>query len=118
MKSYDISHVPPPNPENYWWFEHRQKIDVMPPTVALQLIAIDLNNNRAMMNLVLNGKAIRDYLELDAPVVALRLPDGEPLLTLTLRVVQTDKIGVQVTYNQSQWTEVPRAGVDTAEKVS
>lgn len=111
MKSFDVSHVPPPNPANYWWFEHRQSIDVMPGTVALQLIAIDLNNNRAMMNLIVNGKAIRDFLELDAPIVALRMPNREPLLTLTLRVVESGRVGLQVTYNQSVWTETPRGTV-------
>jgi hypothetical protein len=96
MRSFDTAHVPPPNPENYWWFAHRERIDYI-PGIGLQLIAIDLNNKRAMMNLIVKDKPIRDYLELDAPVVALRLPNGEPLLTLTLRAVETDRVGLQVT---------------------
>lgn len=96
MRSFDIAHVPPPNPENFWWFNHQQRIDYI-PGVGIQLIAIDLNNKRAMMNLILNDKPIRDYLEMDAPVVALRLPNGEPLLTLTLRDVEKDRVALQVT---------------------
>jgi hypothetical protein len=108
MNSFDIAHVPPPDPENYWWFDHGQKRLVGTDNIALQLIAIDLTRRRAMFNLWINGKPIRDYLNLDAPCVAIRVQGTyEPMLTVTLRAVEENRVALQVTANPKYFHEVP-----------
>lgn len=110
MKSIDVSHVPAPDPAYFWWFEKNNKLNVTNDgKLSLQLIAIDAPNNRAMFNLIVNDKPIRDYLEIDAPCVAIRTESLIPMLTLTLREIAAEKVAVQVTANMTIFETMPRS---------
>lgn len=112
MNSTDIDHVPPPNPENFWWFEHRECRALDTGGTFLKLIAIDLRNDRALFRLQLPipGGIKQDFLNLDAPCVMIRIFETqEPMITVTLRRIESDRVALQVNYNQRFLHEVARS---------
>ena len=102
MDSFDIGHVPPPNPEFFWPFEaNQERTVVIEPLCILKFVLAE--NDRVWVQLKLSTlkSPVEDWLNLNRPCVALRTREGEPLVTFTLRVVDptAQTMSLQVTVN-------------------
>lgn len=99
MDSVDIGHVLPPDPVNFWDFVPDQFRILIKDHTCLRLISIDAPAQRVRVEMSSSDYDVEDWLNLDAPCVALRLPNHEPYVTLTLRKIEGGKAYLQVTVN-------------------
>lgn len=97
MDSLAIDHVPPPDPARFWDFtiDQVRAIAAGRPDVSLKLV--ELQSRRALFTMTFDGMRLTDWLNLDKPCVVLRLQNGEPAITLTLRVISETQAFLQVT---------------------
>jgi hypothetical protein len=95
MDSRDVSHVPPPDPAAFWPFTVGQvRLLSIKPRVTLELVKVE-PTWRAYFRLSLDDVTVEDWLNIDRPCVALRMPETlEPAITFTLREVTARAGGV------------------------
>lgn len=115
MNSQDVAHVPAPDPAKLWDFRPGDNFLVLLGSVKVSLMLQELGQRRAKFMMTVERregtKELRDWLNLNAPCVALKLPTGEPVVTLTLRAISNGTAFVQVTAHPS-FEQRPRPGVD------
>jgi hypothetical protein len=87
MDSIDIGHVPPPNPEYFWDFTINQSRVVIEFHTSIRLVGLCERAAQFSMSCV-DHPVVEDWLKMDRPCVALRLLNGEPYVTLTLRKLE------------------------------
>jgi hypothetical protein len=114
MDSIDIGHVPPPDPENFWDLVPGQHRTLIKDHATLKLLTIQqegYDDARAEVALFIGGHTVIDWLNQDRPCVALRLVNGEPYVTLTLRKVTYDDTprGLPIVKAYLQVTVNPKA---------
>lgn len=109
MDSLNVGHVPAPEFGSLWDFRSGENLLVMDGPrgkVSLMLKRLGEANRRAefMMTVVFpegNSKEFNDWLNINAPCVALKLANDEPMLTFTLREIRDGAAFVQVTAHPS-----------------
>jgi len=102
----DFSHVPPPDPEYFWWFSVGEKLPIGNQKFTIQLKEILPEQGAAELILVLDEHITTGILILHKPVVLMR--NGRTLdimTTATLRVVEPNRIAVQMTFNPKYFKE-------------
>ena len=95
MDSIGIGHVPPPDPDYFWDFVPGQKRILIERYASLELLTIQQDGydpERVEITMYVGGRAVTDWLNMNRPCVALRLPHGEPYVTLTLRKVTYENV--------------------------
>lgn len=99
--SPNVSHVPPPDPAYFWPFTEGQTRSVAVFRNAAASLRLDkLGDGWADFTMILTpGREIPDNLWLDRPVVMLKNPAGEPMITVTLRAIEGGKAYLQMTGN-------------------
>lgn len=113
MNWKDTSHVPAPEPKKFWDFAPGEKFVLVSGGArisfwSVSLMLLELESRRARFLMTVDGRELKDWLQLNVPVVALKTPDDEPAVTLTLREVRDGKAFLQVTHNPRVTTAVPR----------
>lgn len=84
--SIDVSHVPPPNPDNFWSFAvGRPRVIGVRPLLTFRVDALFADHVDGTQ--VLGSQVVAGELWLDMPVVITRSRDGSPQVTLVLREV-------------------------------
>ena len=97
------NHVLPPDPANFWKFELNKPLTVsvdpetQKPVFTLTLLEIAEPAQKAHFSMwVSRLGTLHDWLHKDKPVVALRTDVGEPMVTFTVRDIQSDVVSVQL----------------------
>lgn len=95
--SLDISHVPPPDPANFWTFRAGQT-HTLEDSLPLSFRVDELHDTWVKGTMLLGGRAIERELHLDWPVVLTRdARTLEPDVTLTLRRLEDNTAYLQIT---------------------
>ncbi len=110
MNSLDAAHVPTPDPAYLWRFaQGERKLIAAKPHLMLHcqrvlagavLFALDWNFGNGL-------NTVSDWLNLNAPCVALRDKQGAPWLTLTLRETRPGECKLQITAHPDA-KQIPR----------
>jgi hypothetical protein len=110
MDSIDTSHVPTPDPNNFWSFAlYQPRMIGVNPYIDMVVTRIEEERAWVEVSFDLGGgtQKVSDWLNLDKPCVAFRDPIGIPRLTFTLRAADP-KNGVAQFQITSNMRQVPR----------
>ncbi len=93
----DLSHVPAPDPANFWPFTAGQTRTISAERPLLAFRVDKIHADRIEGTEIMNAEVVHGELLLNAPVVIAETPDREPLVTLTLREIRDGQAFLQVT---------------------
>ena len=104
--SEETQHVLPPDLANLWVFKLGEKkvISKLPGGAdGLTLTLDELEAERGLFTMWVHHfpDPLTDHLKIDAPIIALRLPNGEPAVTFTLRSIVDGCAFVQISAHPS-----------------